>query len=146
MHYPALHGKTVLILTPSKAMAEYFEDALKNLGATVIFSNNSPRQANSVPSIGEEIGKNSAKIDALIIYNSNIEETEIRNVALELAKLSKKQRAIIVCDTCTGKADIQHLLNGGVKYLNSFDLDNAQIAFKVADIIAQQDKAESKTK
>ena len=141
MYSRTLQGKNIMIATTSKATAEYLEDALKDLGATVVFSKNSPRKSDNISCISEEIRNHEPKIDALIIYNPNIQEIESQNVILGLAKWAKDQCSVIVCDLCSENAHIQRLAQAGAKYFNSFDISNDQIAFKVTDIVVQHNKS-----
>lgn len=136
----SLKGKTVMIATDTTDIAEYLQMSLENMGANVVFSERSPSLSSSVPVISEEVEKHSPKIDALIIFNSNIELPERRATALELIKRLKGSRPVIVCDSCENRVDIQELENAGAKYYNNLNLNPSKIAFAVADAVAQHGK------
>ena len=140
MPLPDLKEKTVMIATPDRFYASQIKAKIEGLGATVVFSDDSPHYPGNIPSISDEVEKHNPKIDALIIFNSNIELPESQSAALELTKRFKESRPVIVCDTCNHVADIQHLQDAGAKYLNWGKMNPDKIAAAVADAVVQHGK------
>jgi hypothetical protein len=135
-----LKGKTVMISTRDSFYAQHNKEKMEGLGATVVFSHDSPDHPGNIPSISDEVEKHNPKIDALIIFNSNIELLEPQTVALEMKNRFKKSCPVIVCDDCNRVADIQPLQDAGAKYLNWSRMNPDKIAVAVADAVAQHGK------
>ncbi len=129
-----LKGKTVMIAARDRASSSALKSSLESLGAQIEFIDYIPR---NIIGVCDAVQQHQPKIDALIIYDPDLELKDNQFTVTMLARRLKADCPVIVCDQIHNKADTQPIKDAGAKYLNYRELTPEVMAFTIAHAAAK---------
>jgi hypothetical protein len=136
-----LKGKTVMILDGgfNSSLLDSLSETLRNRGANIVLGSYSAWKPGEIDLICDEVKQHEPKIDAVIINNTDLTRRDALLTAIGVATTLKTSMPVIAHDFLCKAADMQLVQAAGAECFSVDNSDN-QIAFAVADAIAQRGK------